>query len=525
MTLGFASRVDAQDTIVAFGKIISGGTLAASTSPTGVIAGSISNATGSYNLSLFKTGAFTGTTAGDYVVETSISSVNHGDSICNASVVSISNDILTIRIRIMDLEDSAFPALAAAVDSDIMFVVRRIDGIASGTAIGSRHLVAAGNVRSSGDLDSGFGVDGVSVQTGRGGVGEYSVLLSKTGAFATDSHNDYVMIVSPRNVGTPDVAVRGGSYYLISDDTATFYVRSDDVQSATPSNTPVAADTAFAFAIYRMGSQDAAGSPSSNLIAAIASVDGATGTLEAGRAAFPGAVVSSTRSSEGRYDIFIDAPGAFAGKDPAQYVSLVTLNSIGQIDKLAKTRVAIENAGRLRIDVNVDDVEHDTSDVGTPDDMSFFVTVYDAAPLLSHDLRVGPKSSGAKAKGGGIFNSSGAGQSIKLAMPGVAKRRAFYRSVNSGPSVDSLRLKTGKISRSLKATFLLTSPLRSNVTAAAKSGGLVTEGLRPGDSVGLQATIRYRKLSTRPKSSILLRTISALQPSRQDTTKVFLQPD
>ena len=525
MTLGFALRVDAQDTIVAFGKIISGGTLAAAASPTGVIAGSIPNGTGSYNLSLFKTEAFTGTTAGDYVVETSISSVNHGDSICNASVVSISNDILTIRIRIMDLEDSAFPALAAAVNSDIMFVVRRIDGIASGTPIGSRHLVAAGNVRSSGDLDSGFGVDGVSVQTGRGGVGEYSVLLSKTGAFTTDSHNDYVMIVSPRNVGTPDVAVRGGSYYLISDDNATFYVRSDDVQSATPSNSPVAADTAFAFAIYRMGSEDAAGSPSSNLIAAIASVDGATGTLEAGRAAFPGAVVSSTRSSEGRYDIFIDAPGAFAGKDPAQYVSLVTLNSIGQIDKLAKTRVAIENAGRLRIDVNVDDVEHDTSDVGTPDDMSFFVTVYDAAPLLSHDLRVGPKSSGAKAKGAGIFNLSGARQSIKLAMPGVAKRRAFYRSVNSGPSVDSLRLKTGKISRSLKATFLLTSPLRRNVTAAAKSGGLVAEDLRPGDSVRLQGTIRYRKLSARPKSSILLRTISALQPSRQDTTKVFLQPD
>lgn len=519
-----ASTIHGQDSLVAFGTVFNNGILAAGTSPIGAAMGSSIVATGSYNLTFTKTGAFVGTTADDYLVETTVSSVNHGDSVCNASILDITDDVLTVRVRVMDLEDAALPALAAAVNGEFMFVVRRIDGLTSGAPFGSRHLVAAGNVRSTGALDSGFALNGVAIFTGRGDVGEYFVNLFKTGAFTTDFNDDYVIVVSPRNVGTPDVAVRAGAFNATSDDIATFYVRSDDVQSSAPSNTPVKADTAFAFAIYRLGSEDATGSPSSTLLAAVASVDGMSGTLDAGQAAFPGAVVSSTRGSTGRYNVFVDAPGAFAGDVPEQYAALVTLNSSGQIDELAKTRVAIVDENRLRIDVNIDDVEHDTSDEGTPEDTSFFVTVFDTAPLLRHDLRVGPKANGAKSKGAGVFNASGAGQSIKMTLPGVSTRPAFYRSQNSGASVDGLHLRSGKVSRSLKTALFITSTPRRNVTAAARKGALVAEDLRPGKLVTLQATIRYRKLTKRPKSALLLRTLSELQPTGQDASKVFVKP-
>jgi hypothetical protein len=295
------------------------------------------------------------------------------------------------------------------------------------------------------------------------------------------------------------------------------------VQAATAADDPVAADTSFSFAIFNPSTHDSNGESSSTLLKAIASVDGGSGNLLAGRTAYPGATISSMRTSAGRYDVFIDSPGAFAGVGDGSLAAFVTLNNSTNIDDLAKTRVAVVNADRIRIDVAVDDVQHNNDEDGIPADGSFFVSVYDAAPVLRHDLRVGKLSSGSDARGAGIFNGIGAGQSLKLILPGKAKRSAYFHASNRGASVDSLQLRSGKIPSTVKTNFFLISGGSGNITAAVRSGGTVAEGLLPGESVSVQASIRYRKLSKRPKAKLALSTLSGYQPVNGDTNLVLLK--
>jgi hypothetical protein len=208
----------------------------------------------------------------------------------------------------------------------------------------------------------------------------------------------------------------------------------------------------------------------------------------------------------------------------AAFVNL-SIDSIGTIDELAKTRVAVVNANRIRIDVAIDDVQHNNDEDGIPSDGSFSVSVFDAAPVLHHDLRVGKQSSGSDARGGGIFNGSGAGQSLKLILPGKAKRSAYFHASNRGDSVDSLRLRSGKLPSTVKTNFFLTSAGGGNITATVRSGGTVVEGLLPGESVSVQASIRYRKLSKRPKAKVGLSSLSGYQPANVDTNLVLLKAE
>jgi hypothetical protein len=511
-----------QESLISIGRVYQNGAFGGGVSPISAATNSSRNAVGSYDITFEATGAFAGATESDFVVETSMVYVNSDDRCATATVQSVTADLLTVRVKIADLENTTFPDLAEAADANFTYLVRRIDQLGNGQSFTSRHLVAVGTARSSGLLDSGFGVAGISILTGNGGPGSYFIRLSKPGGFATDSNGQYVLLLSPRNISVPDVAIRGGTFNATSDDYVDFYVKSDDVQQATASNTPVPTDTSFAFAIF-----DAAGETGSRLLKAVASVDGTSGSLVSGKASYPGATITASKSSVGRYDVFIDAPGAFAGITDSSLAAFVSLNitSVVSIDELAKTRVAVVNENRIRIDVAVDDVQHPNDEDGIPADGSFFVSVYDAAPVLHHDLRVSKMSSGAGARGMGLFNSSGAGQSQTLLLKGKAPRSAFYRSSNSGDALDALHLRSGKISSSVKASFFVTSGVRRNITASVKTGATVESDLYPDESVSLQGTFRYRNLTKRPKAKVFLRSLSGYQPANQDTNQISLKAD
>jgi hypothetical protein len=518
-----ATSAWSQESIIALGKAYSGGALASAASPIGAAVNCSRTTTGGYLVTVTSTGAFAGASESDFMIETSMEDLYANDHNSSAAIQSVTDDVVTVRVRTFDLEAMTPPDLAVAADAEFFFVIRRIDHLTSGQPLESRHLVAVGTVRSSGLLDTGFGIDGISILTGRGAVGEYFIQLNKPGGFATDANHQYFLLLSPRGVSLPDVSIRGSIFNAVPDGNVHFYVRSEDVQAATAADDPVAADTSFSFAIFNPSTHDSNGESSSTLLKAIASVDGGSGNLLAGRTAYPGATISSMRTSTGRYDVFIDSPGAFAGVEDASLAAFVTLNNSTNIDDLAKTRVAVVNADRIRIDVAVDDVQHNNDEDGIPADGSFFVSVYDAAPVLRHDLRVGKQSSGSDARGGGIFNGSGAGQSLKLALPGKAKRSAYFHASNRGASVDSLRLRSGKIPSTVKTNFFLTSGGGGNITAAVRSGGTVAEGLLPGESVTVQASIRYRKLSKRPKAKVGLSSLSGYQPANVDTNLVLLK--
>lgn len=517
-----AASAWAQESVIAIGKVNGIGSLASSASPIGATIGCTRTTTGGYLVTVTSAGAFAGASEADFMVETSMEDIYANDHNSAAAIQSVSDDAVTVRVRTFDLENITPPDLSVAADAEFFFVIHRTDHLTSGQPLESRHLVAVGTVRSSGLLDTGFGVDGVSILTGRGAVGEYFIQLSKAGRFATDANNQYVLLLSPRGVSVPDVSIRGGTYNAIPDGNVLFYIRSEDVQAATAADDPVAADTSFSFAIFNAAIQDANDESSSTLLKAVASVS-ETGNLVAGRTAYPGATISSIKTSSGRYDVYIDAPGAFAGVADASLAAFVTLNNSNQIDDLAKTRVAVVNADRIRIDVAVDDVQHNNDADGIPADGSFFVSVYDAAPVLRHDLRVGKQSTGSDARGGGVFNGSGAGQSLKLILPGKAKRSAYFQAANRGASVDSLRLRSGKILSTVKTNFFLTAGGSGNITAAVRSGGTVAEGLLPGEFVTVQASIRYRKLSKRPKAKVGLSSLSGYQPANVDTNLVLLK--
>ena len=84
-------------------------------------------------------------------------------------------------------------------------------------------------------------------------------------------------------------------------------------------------------------------------------------------------------------------------------------------------------------------------------------------------------------------------------------------------------MKTSGISSKVDARFYVMSGPRRNITAAAKTGATIETSLLPDETVAIQATFRYRKLDVRPRSTLILRTLSGYQPANQDANRVLLR--
>lgn len=515
-----------EESIVALGKVYNNGVLTSSASPIGATVTSSIGGTGTYTLTFTSAGAFAGAVEEDFTIETTIDSLSSGDLACYAEVSSLTADALSVKVRVSDIDQITPPDVGVATNSYFVFVVRRIGALTNGKPFSSRHLFAVGQVLGTGALASGFGVGGVTITSGRGGEGSYYLRIAKTGAFTTDHSSHYILLVSPRHLGFPDGAVRGGVFNATGDDYVDFYVHTDDEQQDPPSNSPVPADMTFTFAVYRTSWDESPALPNSNLLAAVATVQGSNGALVAGRTTFPGASMSSQRTSTGRYDIFITSPGAFAGDDDSSFCPIVNLNAATSSinDDLGRARVIVLSANQIRIDVNVDDIQQPNDADGIPADSDFSVTVYDASPTLRHDLQIGKKAKLSSVKGKGVFNASGAGQVLTLRLAGRSRQSAFFRSVQTGRSIDDLRIKSGKLPSLIVSQLLVTSAPRRNITAAAKTGLTVSKELHTGQTVAFQAKFRYRSLTKRPRKTFRLQTISGYQPANIDTNRVQLKP-
>lgn len=514
----------AQESLVGIGSVYNGGGIQYAASPIGATITCTNTATGSSTITFAAPGAFAGATESDFIVHTTIDTVQPTDRASHGYVTSVTADLLTIKIRVSDLEDMTVPDLAVPGDTAFYFSVHRLDGLSNGISASSRHLIAAGTVHGNGTLESGFGLGGIAVSMSRWDTGRYFLHLGKTGAFIGDSHSHYVLILSSRSIALPDVAVSGGSWNANSDDAISFQIQGHDMQQAPASNNVVKANASFSFLVYRISSTDATGTPASNLLAATASVDGSTGDLVKGFASFPGSTVTSTRISTGRYRLTIKSTGAFAGVDANRYAPFVTPNETLHIDEIAKARVSITDADTLTVDITCDDVQHNDDPDGIDADASFFLSLYDTAPLLRHDLTIGKNASGAGAKGTNVFNKTGAAQTLVVPLKGTKRKSTFYRTANSGKAIDDLKLKSGRIPRMVDAQFTISAGTTRNITGQVKTGAVAATSLLPGDTTSVKASFRYRKSNKRSKTSILLTSLSGTQPANQDTNRAMLKP-
>jgi hypothetical protein len=134
------------------------------------------------------------------------------------------------------------------------------------------------------------------------------------------------------------------------------------------------------------------------------------------------------------------------------------------------------------------------------------------AIVYQPDNLIGTSSSPARARGNGIYNRSGAGQSIRVVARGAKRVSAFLHMQNDGEASDRIRLRGTKGNRLVDVAYLS----GGNRTALVARGAFSTAALDPGRAQVVRINLRSsgkRRVS---------KTLSLLSTSRSDGAKVDL---
>lgn len=452
-------------------------------------------------------------------METTIRAVTSDDKLSNGTVTSVTNDVLTVRVRTADVEDTANPSGPLAQNSRFFFLIRRV--VVGETSLDgeSRFLLGVGKVATDGSLISSFGVDDIAVASSSPNAGEYFINLTKPGGFAGDAVDDYLVFLAPDGgSGADDDAIRGGATAVVSDDTVLVEVYTDDVQQVVAGNNPVPSSEPFHFSIYRLTGAETSGQSASRLVRAVASID-STGGLTSGATRFGEGALTASRISEGLFQLDLSLPGGFAGVSSNRFVVQAFDNSSSSSDELIGAEISVFDDNTLRVEISATDVEADGEVTGTLNDRNLFVVIYDTDPAFGPDLGIGTKKALSSMKGRGVINGSGAGQGIKLKLTGTLQRKFFVAAENAGHSIDSLRLKGIATRGPLETTFFRTTGGKTNVTAEVKIGSVVAEDVFPGNIVRFEGRTAYKSQGSRPTKTMKVRGISDFAPSSVDLVK------
>jgi hypothetical protein len=509
----------AEDSVIALGAVNSLGVLGKSANSVGGIVSSSLSGTGDFQITVTAAGAFAGRTANDFVVETTVRGTSSEDNISNGAVTTVTNDVLTVRVRTSDVEDSGNPDGPLAQNSAFSFVVRRIDVGTTSIEGDSRFLLGVGQVTVTGVLLSGFGVDGITVTSSKPNTGEFTINLTKAGGFIGDAIDDYlIMLCAEGGTAADDEAVRGGASSVASDDSVLLEVYSDDVQQAAAGSSPDPFDEPFSFAIYRLTGAETAGGSASRMVAAVAAVS-SVGNLVTGASRFGEGTLSASRLSAGLFQLDLVNPGAFAGVAGDRFVVQAFNDSSSSDDELIGAEVNVFNDDTLRVRISATDVEVDGEATGTLNDRNLFVVIYDTDPDFGPDLSIGTKKSFTTLKGREVQNANGAGQGIKLNLTGTAERKFFLAAENTGHSIDGIRLKGIGTAGPLNTSFFRTTGGKTNVTAEVKIGAVVAEDVLPGEIIRFEGRSAYESATTRPTKTMKVRGLSGFEPSSIDLVK------
>ena len=177
--IGATATAVAQDTLVALGRVESTGVLSSSQNTVGATVGVVDNGTGDFTVTVSATGAFAGASADEFVVELTIAGGGLSDDLAKSSV-SVSDDLLSVDVAIVDLEAASNVDEGEVRDRDFFFVIRRAPVGAATVFEGTRYLRALGVIDTDGTLLSGYGLDGISVSGVRDAEGDYTITLTKS---------------------------------------------------------------------------------------------------------------------------------------------------------------------------------------------------------------------------------------------------------------------------------------------------------------------------------------------------------
>jgi len=506
----------AQENLVALGRVSSAGALLNGTTTVNGVINTTFNGTGDYTVAVTSTGAFAGNDVNDFIVQVAVSSTASGDETIKARVTSVTNDAVSFNVHIDDVEDLTNPSGALPASFAFHFTLYRIPETFPAVA-GTRFLLGTGLVNGAGTLLSGTGVGGISVSSVQNGAGDYNVILTKTGEFADDALNDYVLALSVRASGAQDQAVRGAPINLASNDEAIFNIHTDDVQANPDASAGVPTNEDFYFTIYRI--TPVSGLPASRLLVALARVN-SSGTLLSTPNSFDGGTMAASQIGTGQYRVTIASAGAFAGRAATEFLAHVNLDQNVSADEAIMSTVTIPDDSTLQIDVYVNDVELTGTNSGDPTDATFFLSLFDARAELQPDLRIGEKGNLTKMKGNNNYNATGAGQQLRLALASTSRSKYFFALENDGNIADNVRVKEKGAGSRVRTNYFRLTGGRTNVTAKVKKLGSVEGSVNPGAFVRYEGRIKYFSADNRPGRKIRLTGTSLISPSAFDTVRL-----
>ncbi len=510
----------AQDSIIALGRVNSLGGLSNSANTIGAVVGSSRIVEGNYAITVTGAGAFAGTVAADYVVETTISSGVSNDEAIRASV-GVTDNILTITVNTDDVEDSANTSSWLSNDASFFFVVRRIpsSGMLSPD---SRYLIASGNVDSTGSLNSGVGIGNIEIASDRIATGHFEIILSKEGGFADDATYDYVMTLTTFGGPISDEGIRGSGpsgLDIFSSNNARFTVRVNELQDEADDDVADPSNRDFYFSIYRIPAGSDSGKANSNLVVGLATFSG-TGIVNASASSLPGAEITCMPLGSGSYEVTLTSPGAFAGKTGNSYVAHVNVNENTSSDHVAVANIEVPDADTMQVNIGINDVENTGESNGVGENAPFHLGIFDAVGILRPDLRIGTKKNPNKMKGNDRYNNSGGGQQVRLDLPGTTKKKFYFALENDGNIVDSVRIRETGAGNRLNTRYFKLTGGRKNVTAKITTAGLEETRVAPARILRFEGQANYKSENGRPMRKVRVKARSLYQPSLQDTTRV-----
>lgn len=515
--VGGSTGLQAQENIVALGRVNAAGVLLSGTTAVGGIISTVHNGTGDYTVNINATGVFTGAVANDFIVQVSLVSTNSGDDTIKARVTSVTNDLVSLAVHTDDVEDTGNPDGPLPTNINFSFVLLRVPSSFPASA-GTRYLIGTGTVSSAGALDSGVGVGGITVTSSQLGTGDYKVLLSKPGGFVADLNNDYVLSLTNRGSGVQDQVIRGGVADITSDDYVAFNVHTDDVQDFPDASIAVPASESFYFAVYRLSTTPEP-LPESRLLTVLARVD-FNGTLFSAGNSFDGGILTSSQVATGHFRVEINSSGAFAGRNALEFVALAHLDQPNSSDEAIRSDVTIINPDTLQVDVYINDVEKSGEFTGVPTNANFFLSLFDSKADLQPDLRIGEKASLTKMGGDDLYNATGAGQQMRLPLVATSRKKYFFALENDGNVADNIQVKESGAGSRVRTNYFQITGGRVNVTAQVKKLGKIEESLNPGATTLFEGRIKYLSNEKRPRRKIRLAGTSLVDPSAADAVRL-----
>lgn len=522
LAMAVVGSATAQENMVALGRVDAAGGLESSATTVGGIVTPVRNAAGDYTITITAAGSFIGTDANDFAAHTTIASGSPGDESIKVAVSAVTDDSVTLEVHIDDVEDTGNPFGPLPADQDFYFSLFRIPET-NRADMTTTHLLASGRVDQTGSMQSSIGRDGIVATSALGGIGEFDITLTKPGEFATDSENDYVILLTLEGSGGEAYGIRGDITSVAADSQVQIQVHIDDVQSLIDADFSTPASRGFSFSVFQT-TPVPGGTVDLEALVSHARVD-AGGNLLSANHSFDGGDIASTRIGTGDYRVFVTSPGAFSGRAATEYVVQATLDQGGSEDEGIGFEVFLLNASVLQVNVSVSDLEDSGQADGIAGDVGFYLTILDTVGDVRPDLRIGTRRIFTRMTGNDEYGRSGRGQSIDLELRRLRWSRFFFALENDGNVADQIRLKqTGRV-RLLKTKYFRISGGRENITGELITSGSIEDPIDPGDYNRYAARVKYRSRQDRPRQSIRLMARSTVDNSVLDAVRVNVESE